>query len=168
MLVTLSKLDCTMKLVPPAKPSGNPLFLLEYLWFQAKMPEIELLKRWRRAAMRIKDRNPVGYWRLCLKDLLATGKLWTHLRSRVRALGTDLQKDSGCPALKTNLGVSRRDVRAPMGWRWAWLLVGIHSLHKQIHWAWPSATVWWKWHIIKEPEDLAGSQETASGQKMFT
>lgn len=31
-----------------------------------------------------------------------------------------------------------------------------------------SAMVWWKWHTVKELEDLASSQETASGQKFFT
>lgn len=42
------------------------------------------------------------------------------------------------------------------------------SLNNQICRAGRSATVWWKWHTIKELEGIACSQETASGQKLFT
>lgn len=103
-------------------------------------------------------------WKTCC---VQRGSEPTLDMSRVRALGTDIQKDSGCPALKANLGVNRRQVRASMG-RGAWLLIRVHSLCKQIHRAWHSATVWQKWHTVNEPEDLAGSQETASGQKLLT
>lgn len=55
-------------------------FLLENLWFQAKVAEIELVKRWRRAEIMFNDMNPVGYWRFCLKNLLDMEKLWTGLQ----------------------------------------------------------------------------------------
>lgn len=165
VLVTLSELDCTMKIVPQANPSRNPLlwFLKIYSFKQRR----QKLNYWR------DEREPQGG--------LMSGTLWatedfvwwtcwiqrgsepTLGMSRVRAFGTDLQKDSVCPSLKANLGLRRRDVRAPVGWRWACLLMRVHSLHKQILRAWHLATEWQKWHTIKEPEDLACSQETASG-----
>lgn len=88
--------------------------------------------------------------------------------NKVCGLGTDLQKSSGCPAPKANSGISRRDVTASMGWRWAGLLIWVHSLNYQIQRARHLATVWWKWHTIKEPEGIACSQETAPGQKLLT